>query len=314
MKPRRIGFTLIELLVVIAIIAILIALLLPAVQQAREAARRTQCKNNLKQIGLALHNYHDVFNVFPFASMDGINATLPNAQRNGPCWFHIVLPYVEQPGISLGILSQTQNGVRTYSVAAFRDIKVPVFMCPSDPLAGKVASNQGFHGNYLACHGSTPTKAAGDWTATNGAFYPVSKTRIDDIKDGTSNTVVLSEVKLAPDGAGASGTGNVVCGSPHDLRGRYHNSRHGNVTFSTQYPPNTPVGDRMQYCNGTADAPCRECSSDASFTEIYARSWHVGGVHAGLGDGGVRFVSSNVDQSLFRAVGTIKAGEVTGEF
>ena len=148
----------------------------------------------------------------------------------------------------------------------------------------------------------------GQFTRTNGTFFPLSALKMTDIKDGTTNTAMLGEINLSVDGSGASGAGNVVCGSPHDLRGRYHNSQHGNVTFTTLRAPNTPVGDLLQYCAGNRTAPCRGCVSGA--TETHARSNHPGGAHLGMGDGKVTFVSENIDQALFQGAGTVNGGEI----
>lgn len=310
---RRRGFTLIELLVVIAIIAVLIALLLPAVQQAREAARRSQCKNNLKQLGLAMHNYHDNFSVFPFGCITAINGAIPapgtsNSRQN---WFHMILPYVDQAPLYMIISPRIQNNEFPGGWPEATTI-ISVFQCPSDPANPKI-TNQGFHGNYLPCHGSSHSGANATFAVTNGLFYPLSRTSMRSVTDGTSNTIMFSEIKLQADNAGAPlGAGNVVCGAPHDLRGRYHNTYHGNATFSTIRPPNTLVGDVMQYCQGTTNVPCRACSSGN--IEIHARSWHTGGVHATMADGAVRFISDNINTATFNALGTISGGESIGEF
>ncbi|HCS50398.1 DUF1559 domain-containing protein [Rubinisphaera sp.] len=314
----RAGFTLIELLVVIAIIAILVALLLPAVQQAREAARRSSCKNNLKQLGLALHNYHDTHNAFPFGTITRINGPAPapatsNSRQN---WFHLILPFVEQGALYDTIAPRIFNNTSTYSIAE-RDTVIQTFMCPTDPNKGKrgsQASNQGFHGNYVPCHGSGDAGANNTFAMTNGMFYPISSVEMSDIHDGTSNTIMLGEIKIQLDGIAAKGAGNVVCGGAHDLRGRYWNGYHGNTTFTTMRPPNTPVGDLLQYCNGTDDIPCRGCVTTDGNPEIHARSWHAGGVQFVLADASVRFVSENVDTSTFQGLGTILGKEVIGEF
>ena len=311
--PRRVGFTLIELLVVIAIIAVLIALLLPAVQQARESARRTQCKNNLKQLALAMHNYHDTALVFPFGCISRINGVAPapgtsNTRQN---WFHMLMPYVDQAPLYSAFSIQIENNVFPGSWPE-ANRKIAMFQCPSDSGNPKT-TNQGFHGNYFPCHGSTHSGANNTFAVTNGMFYPLSSTGMRGIRDGTSNTIMMSEIKLQADNIGtATGVGNVLCGSPHDLRGRYHNTHHGNATFSTIRPPNTPVGDVMQYCQGTIAVPCRACSSGG--IEIHARSWHTGGVHAAMADGAVRFVGDNVDTALFQALGTIANDDKVGEF
>ena len=140
-RGRR-GFTLIELLVVIAIIAILIALLLPAVQQAREAARRSQCKNNLKQLGLALHNYHDTFQVFPFGMINPTNGDLPGSPRpptDNTGWYPMILPYIEQGALYNAFMEEQQNSARTGAIYWSRkESIVTMMMCPSDPAGPKM--------------------------------------------------------------------------------------------------------------------------------------------------------------------------------
>jgi prepilin-type N-terminal cleavage/methylation domain-containing protein len=207
---RRSAFTLVELLVVIAIIGILVALLLPAIQAAREAARRTQCNNRMKQVALALHNYHDTIGRFPFATVCNIDGGAPGMSTNArQSWFHMILPFVEQTAYYDLIVprieaQQFPGGWPENTVV------IDTFMCPSDPLNPKTVQ-QGFHGNILPCHGSSH---AGSGTGqTNGMFYPRSKTRIRDVTDGTSNTVMLGEIRLQADSIAAQGVGNVVCGS-----------------------------------------------------------------------------------------------------
>lgn len=197
--PRRVrGFTLIELLVVIAIIAILIALLLPAVQQAREAARRSQCKNNLKQLGLALHNYESSLKVFPMTNAQNY---LPNTQGFSPQ--ARLLPYMEQANLQR-LLDFTQpaftgpfnNLVPNPLFATTFATPLPIFLCPSDPAPSQ---NQGAGGiiyggnNYMMSYGSgTGTNYDLRWR-TDGIVYENSNAKISDVKDGTSNTVFMSE-------------------------------------------------------------------------------------------------------------------------
>jgi prepilin-type N-terminal cleavage/methylation domain-containing protein/prepilin-type processing-associated H-X9-DG protein len=301
---NRRGFTLVELLVVIAIIGILIALLLPAVQAAREAARRSQCSNNLKQVGLALHNYHDTFKVFPMLTNNNINGPDPGHSSNRRVsFFHLILPFIEQGPLHDQIMPQIENNQFPGGIAQATVI-VDGFMCPSDPVKGKTVQ-QGFHGNILLCNGSSHTGSGAG--RTNGMFYPRSETDFADIVDGTSNTLMTGEIRVQEDSIAASGPGNVVCGGSHDLRGRYHNPYHGNLGFTTMRGPNTPVGDRLQYCNGTELVPCRQCAS--SNLETHVRSYHPGGAQVGLADGSVRFVADTIDQVVFQAAGTIKGLE-----
>ncbi|OYW21329.1 MAG: hypothetical protein B7Z55_05895, partial [Planctomycetales bacterium 12-60-4] len=192
MRSRRHGFTLIELLVVIAIIAILIALLLPAVQQAREAARRTQCKNKLKQFGLALHNYHDTHNCLPGQSIADIYNAGTNEGWNGWSGVAMLLPFMDQAPLynSLDLEQYWDRGT-----ANQRGTRVPIaaFTCPSDPMASK--KPQGSSSPITYCFSAGP---ASTWHINNppGPFSRWSSTRFRDFTDGTSTTIMMSEVRI----------------------------------------------------------------------------------------------------------------------
>ncbi|WP_417378031.1 DUF1559 domain-containing protein [Gimesia sp.] len=312
---HRKGFTLIELLVVIAIIAILVALLLPAVQQAREAARRSTCKNNLKQLGIALHNYHDSHRVFPFATVCGVNTAAYTGQNHArQSWFHMVLPYVDQAPLYDKLRDGFQSGtVSDFASHPQRSVKVPVFMCPSDPNSGKIGSQKStFYSNYLLCSGSTTQGADGTFPKLNGMFFYVSRVRMSDVTDGTSNTIAAGEINLVPDVAGGSSIAD--CLTIGDLRGRIWGTKYvGGGTFTTLQGPNTSVPDTVTYGYHRDYAPISTtCSS--SDNAVYARSRHTGGVHFLLADGAVRFISDNVDTTTFRHLGTRAGGEVLGEF
>jgi prepilin-type N-terminal cleavage/methylation domain-containing protein/prepilin-type processing-associated H-X9-DG protein len=317
MKARRFwrrGFTLIELLVVIAIIAILIALLLPAVQQAREAARRSSCKNNLKQFALALHNYHDVALSFPMGQNNYWRSDALGWGGNRAGYMQATLPYLEQGPLFNGFNYAT--GLHACcDRAGWPNVeqRVPTLMCPSDPFSGKnatigatPANGQGFHGNYLGCFGNTTYDDAtairgGQYgTAANGVFYMVSRTRMRDLTDGTSNTLFLGEILIADDK------------TTHDLRGRYYNTWDGNTLVTTLLPPNPNVPDSTEYCdNGTPKVPCVSTLSGGA---VYMRSQHPGGAQAAFGDGSVRFISENISVNIMRAVGSRNGGETVGDF
>ncbi|QDU11379.1 DUF1559 domain-containing protein [Gimesia aquarii] len=296
LKHNSKGFTLIELLVVIAIIAILIALLLPAVQQAREAARRSSCKNNMKQISLALHNYHDTHNVIPFGS-DG------SSRRT--TWFHMLLPYVEAANVYN--LANFEINVSICCSPAFQEFReeiIPSYRCPSD--IGVVAagvSAQGARGNYAGSFGSTDFQEGTQIRTMgrgNGLFFMQSRISFRDITDGTSNTLAFSEVRVHPEPA----TGGF------DVRGLYHNDDGGGPFFSTLTGPNSSVGDRGWCISGESGMPCVTTGD----RYIGSRSLHTGGVHVGLADGSARFVSENIDLSLWQALSTRRGNEVIGEF
>ncbi len=314
-QKRRDGFTLIELLVVIAIIAILIALLLPAVQQAREAARRSTCKNNLKQLGLALHNYHDTHRVFPFATVCGVNIAAPTGQNHArQSWFHMVLPYVDQAPLYDLLRDGFQSGtVSDFASHPQRSVKVPVFMCPSDPNSGKLGSQKNtFYSNYLLCSGSTTQGADMTFPKLNGMFFNISKIRMSDITDGASNTIAAGEINLVDDTTGAGPVAD--CLTVGDLRGRVWGTKYvGGGTFTTLQGPNSAVPDTVIYGYSRDYAPIStSCSSGDN--AVYTRSRHVGGSHILLGDGAIRFISNNIDTSTFRNLGTRAGGEVLGEF
>ena len=201
MNRHRSAFTLIELLVVIAIIAVLIALLLPAVQSARGAARRAQCVNNLKQIGLAMHNYHDSLGCFPMSmGMDSPGFGYPEPVSYSG--LSMLLPYLEQTVVFNTLnysLIRTDPGNNTAMATS-----VSAFLCPSDPQAGNLPPGQAGE-NYHPNSGNSIQYVSGasdPWNFNtslppfNGPFYPVSKTRIADITDGTSNTAGWSEMGL----------------------------------------------------------------------------------------------------------------------
>ena len=317
---RRRGFTLVELLVVIAIIGILIALLLPAVQAARESARRMQCSNNAKQLGLALHNYHTSFEQFPAAQYIQIDSKAAGSPKPDDwvrwSWFAAVLPYVEQQAMAdiyKDHLSKPRTGSFSYTNLPNKTTIAPTFMCPSDGANPKVhngssASNsQGFHGNYMLAAGDSFFNQGGyaNSEKLNGIFYVGSSIRIAGIHDGTSNTLLSSEIILVPDGAVGSGQ--------EDIRGRYHNVAHAGALFSTKYPPNTTEPDRHNYClNTVKQAPCQSTGTDVI---VSARSFHPGGVTVGLADGSVRFISESIDLTLYHGLGTRAGHEpISGDY
>lgn len=313
-SARR-GFTLVELLVVIAIIGILVALLLPAVQAAREASRRAQCANHLKQLALAMHNYHDTYQRFPPGQYIYIDSTLPR-DWNRFSWFYSILPYVEQQPMFEQYEVHLRTPTGAYSYTNLPDVikkaVVPSFLCPSDPANPKIengsstTNQQGFHGNYMLNAGDGYFNAGGyaNSAQLNGLFYVFSNTAFRDVVDGTSTTLLASEIILVPDGAVGSGQ--------EDIRGRYHNVRHAGALFSTLYTPNTTQPDRHNYClNKVARAPCTATGTDVV---VSARSYHPGGVNASLADGSTRFIADSIDLTVYRPLGTRQGGEAVGRF
>ncbi|MFG0333872.1 MAG: DUF1559 domain-containing protein [Maioricimonas sp. JB049] len=330
------GFTLIELLVVIAIIAILIALLLPAVQQAREAARRTQCRNNLKQIGLAMHNYHDTHSTLPQLT-HGTQADGSVAVA-GPGWGRewgghsvhtMFLPYVDQAPlynqINLNwVWHSNSNGNPNRDL---HRVKIPAFQCPSDSPPRN--ANDGFN-NYGASTGPNLGWEA-DLARAVGMFHRRSSTKFRDVLDGMSNTIAFGEITIGDNDNGvfvlergdfvrnqsvASLTqvkptrdelvayGNTCLGGTSDHRSdrglSWGNPMMSGTGINTIVPPN------WEYPN------CHECSGCGSGDAKgvwAARSRHVGGAHHLFGDGAVRFVSENIDFDLYQGLGSIAGDE-----
>lgn len=306
------GFTLIELLVVIAIIAILIGLLLPAVQKVRDAAARLKCQNNIRQIALGLHNYHDANGHFPHGTYNEIDTTFwtpppYNGRQDRRCWAHDIWPYIEQENLYRRFEAHMNTGA---SALAFPDLGtiIPVLMCPSDPTSPKTHTfwggigvpTQGFSGNYAvnAGNGFFDTNRGRN---LNGIFFALSRVTLTDIPDGASNTAFVSELILSPDTNG------------HDIRGRYHNPAHsGGVAFSTRLPPNNLVPDQFNWCHATPlpRAPCLW----ASPMFVSVRSYHTNGVNMAMADGSVRFVPNNVSLPTFQAIGSRNGGEPIGDW
>lgn len=332
-KGRSQGFTLIELLVVIAIIAVLIALLLPAVQQAREAARRTQCKNNLKQLGLALHNYHDIHATFPINNITSLTpATTGTYPLNwgGPALMTTFLPQIDQGPLYNQI---NFNLPGTPYVGNFDDqlingqqlkkLRLPALMCPSDDF---VHADGNFVPNYGPCVGSQniPADVAACTLYTTGAFgangssdyaaswsnatvsgmfiYFAGVNRIRDITDGTSNTIAMGEVRpKCVNSTGSYGGSN----------GWQSWANQGFALWTTTAPinfntcPGEGVGNNSNSnCNSWQNTP----------TGRGFKSRHVGGAQFLLADGTVRFISENVDYRTYQRLGDRRDGEVVGEF
>lgn len=298
-SPARVrGFTLIELLVVIAIIAILIALLLPAVQQAREAARRSTCKNHMKQFSLAMHTYHATFKMFPPGGVGGPRRA---------SWFVMLLPYIDQANIYDQI---DFNRTGTFCCAGHwrtvRESRVPIVECPSDGGAA-TKLEQGIHGNYVACFGDDtfsagPRSYTGHFGQGNGMFFLRSNIRMRDVTDGTTNTIMLAEQLVNP----ALG---------HDVRGRYYNNDGAGAFITTKFGPNSSEPDTNYWVINSPQIgmPGRHRTAHSS-RHASSRSRHTGGVHVGLADGSARFVSENINLGTWRALGSRAGGETIGDF
>jgi prepilin-type N-terminal cleavage/methylation domain-containing protein/prepilin-type processing-associated H-X9-DG protein len=307
MRRARNGFTLIELLVVIAIIAILIALLVPAVQKVREAAARTQCQNNLKQLALGMHNFHDT------------NKSLPAWMGSSGCcwgtWAMSILPYVEQNAmwkLYRNFGGNDSTGPRYGGAPNTTNVtkrRLSVMTCPSDlansPISGMTNHNYAVNGGNTSNNqsnlngvrfGGAPFRRAQTMFETTGGI------RLQTIRDGTSNTVMVGEV---------------IQGQGRDLRGFVW---WGDAAIVTGYSgPNSPNPDCIYtttYCQDTkvnpANPPCIGTPTSSYPSMFFVRSRHTGGVNIALCDGSVRFASNSVTLTSWRALFTSMGTDIVG--
>lgn len=321
------GFTLIELLVVIAIIAVLIALLLPAVQQARESARRTQCKNNLKQIGLAMHNYHDVFGQFaPTIWQSPWSAGQVGGQNdwtNGTkgSWMVRILPYLDQASL-FNSLNFNVNGPSSHLEAQadakgklYRAYTVPAYMCPTDPHISHVDWGKS---NYGISAGNANMNTQGDCGRNNlgntfgiGVWHHADGDRaefvsgvgnrcnfaasIAQIADGTSNVILVGE--------------SLPQCTDHMWTGWFH---FNNNWLTTTAPINWPV-----HCQNrprvTETIPGCHDWNDHGYSQGF-KSDHKGGAQIVLADGTVKFISENIDWMTLQRLGERRDGQTIGEY
>jgi prepilin-type N-terminal cleavage/methylation domain-containing protein len=317
---RRTAFTLIELLVVIAIIAILIGLLLPAVQKVREAAARMQCGNNLHQLGLAMHTYHDAYLSLPMAE---------DSKEVYTCcwgtWQMLILPFVEQDNafklyqnwggsdvISTNWPAPTPDSVKpkprygsTVNVTNVTGHRYSVMTCPSDTPNNPIRTITSH--NYVVNYGNTSYfQSTFQGVRFQGApFAPRKKFRLADLTDGTSNTLLMLEVRQ---------------GQRKDLRGfAWWGPATAGETF---FPPNTTAPDAIQYAPGDGTGYCDPLPPNppcvgptGSYPYIVsARSNHPGGVQVVMGDGSARFISNNINLQVWRNLGSSQDGQPLGDY
>ena len=316
-RARRFGFTLVELLVVIAIIGILIALLLPAVQAAREAARRSQCSNNLKQIALGVHNYMDTHKTFPPGVVDTdpvLNTGTGEAEnRNGLAWSTLILPFIEQGPLYDQIKTETlncgRNWARDYSgasdmIPAAEEV-IAAYNCPSDTMKG-VNNKRQFQGtspgktNYLANSGSSAPMDK------LGVFWANSEIEFRDIRDGTSNTALAVE-RTGSTEIGSKSCNNAAC---NWNAGLWIGSR--------------PIGSQVSWHTGLdLTDVCSYGGRNATYminrsNQTWGPSWsngsdHPGGLQWALCDGSVDFVSETIDLLTYRYLREREDGQVIGD-
>ncbi len=332
-SSRR-AFTLIELLVVIAIIAILIALLLPAVQQAREAARRTQCKNNLKQLGLALHNYLDTHRVFPPNGVSNASGTQTwSAQA-------FVLPFLEGSNLYNTINFGIGYGQGTNATLNIKAMRIPVLICPSDPNDKQRVTSGGAADHYplsyavgrgiYEVHRTT-------LTFDGGAAFAYNRSTSDrDFIDGMSNTIAMSEVKCftprfhdncsLPTSVtfDENTLGSLLGTTGWDPQNGHTEWVSGNTIhtgFTTTFTPNTKVLHTVGGVVYDIDATSKReasgsgvCDGITTYAVVTSRSWHTGIVQTLLMDGSARSISSNIDLDTWQNLGQRGDGNVLGEF
>ena len=322
----RTAFTLVELLVVIAIIGVLVALLLPAVQAAREAARRTSCGNNMKQLSIATHNYHDTFRTLPTgginvnkntAAWDMPTSGSQGTNGHGPNWLVLILPQLEQDAVYENYW-QNNKSAGSLDDCNFPDnqwfypqARIAVMRCPSSTMytGDRIGHNPNppienqetmSRGNYAASFGAGNLNQS--WTNENfmGAYGVNTRVPLGNITDGTSNTVAISEVR---------GSVGVT-----DSRAIWAVYAMGSAAFSNGRGPNSPAGDLTPACNDTKVGPCGAAATIDGTQIAAARSHHTGGINVGLADASVRFVSQTISPALWSALGTKSQGEVISNY
>jgi prepilin-type N-terminal cleavage/methylation domain-containing protein len=335
---KRTAFTLVELLVVIAIIGILVALLLPAIQAAREAARRSQCLNNMRQIGIAISNYESARKTYPVGAAQryGNDPTTGQPYKDDPTmysWVSLIMPYVEEAALYGQVDWKIPLGVRNDKGDKSHQIEFETFLCPSSQRVGIANSWYGARGNYAGNVGigliwmndpspfqdcslsnqyscaspkaNWPTaeknpERTDSWLKRFGTFMVNKGRKMGEFADGTSKTAAVSEIRTV---------------EGQDTRGVLHFG--AGVLYMHDYPPNftNGVSDRTRWCLNVKEAPCLDVQTGnyAGGWRHLARSNHTGGVNLMMVDTSTRFVADSIAEDLWKAIATPKGDEVQAE-
>ena len=300
-RPRG-GFTLVELLGVIAIIGILIALLLPAVQAAREAARRSQCCNNLVQIGLALHNYESAYEVFPPGTIEPKGPIRSVPQGYHMNWIVQILPFIEEQNTFRAI--DFSKGVYDAKNVPVRDLQKSNFRCPSD--SGWSGGDTVGHSNYAGCHHDVEAPID---VNNHGVFFLNSRVRPRDVSDGLSHTIFVGDKvgelsDIVDDPAAAGGDLGWISGTRATLR---------NTGLDPNLNLRGAMGTGMSDKAPAAPAPPPAKPADPALVVGGFSSSHPGGANFLLGDGSVRFFSQTIQRTVYEQYGHRADGKLISD-